>query len=84
MENEKNSLAKFLYCQGTNTYSYDYLGVHSVKENGVYKYTFRVWAPKAGRVFLCGDFNGWGDSVPMEKDEDSGIWQTELCGGKSL
>ena len=78
MENYKNDPATYLFCQGTNTYSYDYLGVHAEEKNGIYKYTFRVWAPNAYSIFLCGDFNNWSDTLPMRKDEDSGIWYAEI------
>ena len=60
MEYNTNDLAPYLFCQGTNTYSYDYLGVHAEEKNGIYKYTFRVWAPNADQIFVVGDFNGYG------------------------
>ncbi len=84
METEKNDVAAYFYCQGTNTYAYDYLGVHSVQNANYYKYIFRVWAPKAYCVFLCGDFNGWADSHPMKRNEDSGIWEIEILRRESL
>ena len=77
METLKSDLAAYLYCQGTNTYSYDYLGVHVTRETDGYRCIFRVWAPNAYNVFVCGDFNGWDDSLPMYKDSDSGIWFAE-------
>ena len=82
--NNKSDLAAYLFCQGTNTYSYDYLGVHMTQEDGVYKYVFRVWAPKAYNIFVCGDFNRWDYSVPMEKDSDSGIWTATVSSKVSL
>ena len=42
---------------------------------------FVVWAPNAGGVTLCGDFNGWAwDSTPMERQE-GGVW---VCFVKGL
>jgi len=36
---------------------------------------FKVWAPHAEQVFLCGDFNEWAEfRAPMEKGEN-GEWQ---------
>lgn len=84
MKTGKSDVAAYLYCQGTNTYSYDYLGVHVSREGDIYKYVFRVWAPNAYNVFVCGDFNGWSDSLPMEKDADSGIWETEIISYECL
>lgn len=78
MNIEKSDLASYLFCQGTNNYAYEYLGVHMSESAGIYTYTFRVWAPKAHRIFVCGDFNAWDESLPMEKDADSGIWTAVL------
>ena len=38
--------------------AYTYFGSH-IEEDGV---TFRVYAPKAEKVELIGDFNGWNGS----------------------
>lgn len=76
--------AAYLFCQGTNFYAYDLLGAHMTRHEGSFLYTFRVWAPNAVSVFVCGDFNGWDESLPMEKDVDSGIWQAEIISPVSL
>lgn len=78
MNNKKSDLAAYLFCQGTNTFSYDYLGVHMTESAGIYTYVFRVWAPKAYKIFVCADFNGWDDSLPMETDGESGIWEARV------
>ncbi len=50
---------------------YEWLGCHRIA-NG---YVFRVWAPRAAAVFLCGDFNGWNTrSLPMCAIGD-GVWE---------
>ena len=84
MTKSKNNLAEYLFCQGTNFFSYDYLGVHMKENGGKYEYTFRVWAPNAKSVFLCGDFNNWGETHPLEKDDNSEIWETTLISERRL
>ena len=51
-----DNLALYLFKQGTNYRAYEYLGAHKNKDGS---YTFRVWAPNANAVWLCGDFNNW-------------------------
>lgn len=72
MNGKTEDLAKYLFFEGTNYQAYDYLGVHRT-ESG---FCFRVWAPNAEQVFLCGDFNGWDDSCPMENV--GGVWEYTL------
>jgi len=50
-----NKLAEYLFHEGTNYQSYDYLGSHL--EGDVC--TFRVWAPNASKVYVTGSFNSW-------------------------
>ena len=35
---------------------------------------FRISAPGAQRVGLIGDFNGWGEPVIMNDDDEDGVW----------
>ena len=72
MAANKSDLAKYLFAEGTNYKAYDYLGAHA-EAGGV---RFRVWAPNADAVYLVGDFNGWDESLPMEKE--GGIWECLL------
>ena len=79
----QNTLAPFLFHQGTNYRAYDYMGCHAVMRtatDGVEKtvYIFRVWAPNATAVFVTGDFNGWSNSAPMLRITEKGIWEAEL------
>lgn len=54
--------------------AYEYLGAHFC-ENGR-GCTFRVFAPHAESVSLCGDFNSWDPRVnPMQRVSSSGIWE---------
>lgn len=59
------------FLTGENFYVQHLLGVHKKDE----AYVFRVWAPHAQQVWLVGDFNDWEDTLPMEKREESGIWE---------
>ncbi len=54
-----------------NKEAYRHLGCHKT-ENG---HRFRVWAPNARAVALCGDFSDWGDR-PMTRGTD-GVWSLE-------
>ncbi len=63
---------KFLFNQGTNYYTYKYLGAHP--EGDVF--CFRVWAPSAYEVYLVGDFCDWENGIKMENSD--GIWSVEI------
>ncbi|MGM9683623.1 MAG: 1,4-alpha-glucan branching protein GlgB [Eubacteriales bacterium] len=78
MKEDKNNLPAYLFHQGTNYRAYEYMGAHR-SANG---YVFRVWAPNADNVYLVGDFNGWGESDPMERITDGGIWEISVGDGK--
>ncbi len=67
-----NNLPAYLFNQGTNYKSYEYLGAH--KADG--GFSFRVWAPHAEKVFLCGSFNNWNENeYPLTTDGLGGIWE---------
>ncbi len=69
---QENNLAAYLFHQGTNYHSYEYMGAH--RENG--RIIFRVWAPGADEISLVGDFNGWdAESHPFKRITDMGIWE---------
>ena len=70
LSNVVHNLPAYLFHQGTNYKTYEYLGAH--KENG--HYVFRVWAPNADAVYLVGDFNFWTEDAPMYRVTD-GIWE---------
>lgn len=65
-----NKTAEYLFHQGTNYNSYDYLGSRREGKG----FVFRVWAPKADKVYLAGDFNGWSETHPLERITGGGIW----------
>ena len=57
----------YLFNSGDNFKSYEMLGSHKVKIDGVDGWRFAVWAPKAVSVRVVGDFNDWNgyDKMPM-------------------
>jgi 1,4-alpha-glucan branching enzyme len=44
---------------------------------------FRVWAPNASRVFVCGTFNGWAPDATPLVSERNGFWSTDVPGAKA-
>ena len=65
----------YLFNSGDNFKSYEMLGSHKVKIDGVDGWRFAVWAPKAVNVRVVGDFNGWnGYDKMLERIETSGVW----------
>ena len=65
----------YLFNSGDNFKSYEMLGSHKVKIDGVDGWRFAVWAPKAVNVKVVGDFNGWnGYDKMLERIETSGVW----------
>ncbi|MGM9653494.1 MAG: 1,4-alpha-glucan branching protein GlgB [Eubacteriales bacterium] len=76
----------YLFCQGTNFASYDFLGVHRLPDAvpGMYEYVFRVWAPNADEVWVTGDFCAWSYDWPMTRIADSGVWETCLASDTPL
>ncbi|MCI5901435.1 MAG: 1,4-alpha-glucan branching protein GlgB [Blautia sp.] len=56
--------------------AYHFLGAHPVSEDGVSGWSFRIWAPNAKAVEVCGDFNEW-KGTPMV-GTDCGVWNLYL------
>ena len=68
-------MAAYLFHQGTNFYAYEYLGMHIEGESVI----FRVWAPNAEFVSVCGDFNGWNrETDPMTRITEGGVWELKI------
>ena len=64
----------YLFHQGNNARTYQYLGCHKIDDNGTY--VFRTWAPHAESVSVVGDFNNWNElETPMEKINTGGVWE---------
>lgn len=65
----------YLFNSGDNFKSYEMLGSHKVKIDGVDGWRFAVWAPKAVSVRVVGDLNDWnGYDKMLERIETSGVW----------
>ena len=65
----------YLFNSGDNFKSYEMLGSHNVKIDGVDGWRFAVWAPKAVSVRVVGDLNDWnGYDKMLERIETSGVW----------
>ena len=73
-DKEYDLLPQFLFHQGTNYKSYDFMGCNI--EDG--KIIFRVWAPNADKVSLVGDEFSWDEGILMERVTDKGIWELKL------
>ncbi|MBQ2757025.1 MAG: 1,4-alpha-glucan branching protein GlgB [Clostridia bacterium] len=71
---QENTLAPYLFHQGTNYHAHEYLGVHRIAHG----FVFRVWAPHAEAAFVVGDFNGWQESHPMTRVTDGGVFEATL------
>lgn len=70
-----------LFTRGVFTECYQKLGAHSMTIRGVRGVYFSVWAPKARRVSVVGDFNYWNGMIyPMQYLPDSGIFELFLPG----
>ncbi|MCL2046733.1 MAG: 1,4-alpha-glucan branching protein GlgB [Oscillospiraceae bacterium] len=75
-QNEK-TLPAYLFHQGTNYRTYEYLGCHFDRASG--KAVFRTWAPSASSVYVVGDFNNWDEKASqMTRVSDGGVWETTL------
>ena len=74
-QNRPDDLAAYYFHQGTTTYAYDYLGAHYSEGKTGRCWIFRVWAPRAHKIEVVGDFNGWGDGYPMERVTEAGVWE---------
>lgn len=71
----QNDLAPYYFHQGSSERAYEYLGAHFEGESVV----FRVWAPNAEEVSVCGDFNGWNVFAdPMRRVTRGGVWECRV------
>ena len=76
-------LPLYLFHQGTNYNAYDFMGAHFATVGGVRGVVFRVWAPRADRVSVAGDFNGWNITAnQMQRISDGGVYETFIAGVK--
>lgn len=67
---------QYLFGEGTHYRTYEKMGAHPMKVNGVEGVHFAVWAPNAIRVSVIGNFNRWdGRHHPMQNRGSSGVWE---------
>ena len=77
----KHDLSDYLFHQGTNYSAYQTMGAHLTIKDGEKGVLFRVWAPKADKVSVVGDFNAWNAKInPMNRVTDGGIFETFIKG----
>ena len=70
-----NSMAEYLFHEGTNYNAYGFLGSFLVDD----KCTFRVWAPNAKKVFVTGDFCDWdARKYEMSAINDKGLYEITI------
>lgn len=67
-------LAAYDFRAGTDTRAYEWLGVHRTPSGS---YLFRLFAPQAREVTLCGDFLREG-RCPMTETETVGVWSVTV------
>ena len=79
MDRENSCFDLQAFYAGTMTDAYRHFGAHRTCRGGEEGYVFRVWAPRAQRVAVVGDFCGWdGGAHPMQCSD--GIWETFIPG----
>jgi 1,4-alpha-glucan branching enzyme len=72
-------LDDYLHTEGTHLRLWDKLGARPLTLEGVDGTHFAVWAPRARRVSVVGDFNDWdGRRHVMRKRVDTGVWEIFL------
>lgn len=71
----------YLFSNGVHYELYNRLGSHLCQQEGIRGTYFTVWAPRAQRVSVIGDFNQWkGERHPMQKVGDCGVWELFIPG----
>ena len=80
---EIGELDQYLFGHGTHYEIYKKMGAHKVTVDGVEGVYFAVWAPRAEKVSVVGEFNGWeADADEMERQEPAGIYTRFVPGAK--
>ena len=76
---EKFNVPKAFY-MGDCFDAYTFLGAHPATVSGQKGWIFRVWAPSAREISVCGDFNDWKGTQMV--GSDSGVWQAFIADAK--
>ena len=81
----QTDLPLHLFHHGENFKSYEFLGAHPATLNRKHGFVFRVWAPRAQRVSVIGEFNGWNDDCNvMERMIDGETFELFIPGLKEF
>ncbi len=74
-----------LFHHGENFRTYELMGAHPAMLNRKAGFVFRVWAPRAVRVSVVGEFNGWDkDAHVMKKMIDGETYELFIPGLKQF
>ncbi len=65
---------------GIYTKAYKLFGCHKAKKG----YVFRVWAPRADRVSVVGDFNGWDEDASVMHPIGGGVFEYTVENAKEF
>jgi len=80
---EIGELDQYLFSQGTHYELYKKMGAHKAEMDGISGVYFAVWAPRARKVSVIGEFNGWEPEVhPMNREEPLGIYTCFVAGAE--
>lgn len=79
MIKEEYQFPVYLFNKGENYRAYQFFGVHRIKGD---TFAFRVWAPHAEAVSVCGDFNNWDTEAHRMLPIAPGIWEAVIDGVK--
>ena len=81
----ETDLPLHLFHHGENFKTHQLLGAHPAVVNKKKGYVFRVWAPRAERVSVIGDFNGWNtESHIMQRMIDGETFELFVPGLKQF
>lgn len=70
------------FTNGKSTDAYKFLGCHFVEIEKEKVALFRVWAPNAKKVSVCGDFNDWNTKIDKMQNIGNGIWECYVKNAK--
>jgi 1,4-alpha-glucan branching enzyme len=80
-----NNLPVFLFHQGTNYNAYEYFGAHFIEKDGIKGVVFRIFAGRAKKVSVIGDFNFWNNNTNiMHKISVDGVFELFINGLKEF
>lgn len=75
-------MERHLFHEGTWREAWRKLGAHPGTCKGQRGFWFATWAPRAERVEVAGDMNGW-SGTPLERVSAEGLWQGFVPGARA-